>query len=721
MVDFVPFPGMASTDNNTQYPANQIMITGGGGTVTASGSMVAVPATNQIGVGTTNPLGPFDVNVSASFRQGFTTQNAAVVSSLVSNGTITTAGFQTSGTAIVNALVSNIFGRFGQNVAVNSTNASTLSNNGAMVVAGGVGIGGNLNIGGTISTFTGALGIGTSAGVGVATTPVSANLYVWGNLVVNNTATTTSGVIFSDGTRQTTASTSTPAYGLPGTVQFAGTGNTFLGDSTNFWWDNSNKRLGIGTGSPQNLISVYGTDWVLFNTRPGNAARQEIIVGNVTTFGAVLGYDPSISQSIGYLRRGDSAATSPAISWAYVSSNYRVGINAITQPQNTMDINGQVAIGNNYSGANIMANTNGLSVQGQVGIGTFTPFTQIDILANNSTSGTPSHVMLRNGTGSQTVTGYQFGGVVLATDRTDNLGNRVWNSSNNSFYYNNDGINTGTAGTANFLNNTTFMRTTGNLVTFPGNVAIGTTSTTGLGQFVVVRPSLKANGQAVWIDATDNSGTIKDNVGMLLNDGSSGASGGNSIIFRQTNGASPRRFAGIWGITNASGAGGYLNFGASNADNDTTGPTAYMVLNAGNGTSGNLAVTGNITATLEITAYFSDLRLKDNIKVITNALDRVMSINGVTYNPNELAEQLTGESRTNLKVGVIAQEVEAVMPQVIKAAPFDITPEGHSRSGDNYKTVQYDKLVPLLIQAIKEQQAKIDDLEARLTFLELDP
>ena len=204
MVDFVPFPGMASTDNNTQYPANQIMITGNSGTVTASGSMVAVPGTNQIGVGTTAPLGPFDVNVSASFRQGLTTQNAAVVSSLVSNSGIQSAGtayfgniysngfIQTAGTETANAFVANLFGRFGANLQVIGTNASVNSTTGAFTNSGGAGISGNLNVGGTVSTFTGAVGVGTASGVGITTTSNSANLWVYGNLVLANTATTSS-------------------------------------------------------------------------------------------------------------------------------------------------------------------------------------------------------------------------------------------------------------------------------------------------------------------------------------------------------------------------------------------------------------------------------------------------------------------------------------------------------------------------------------------------
>jgi hypothetical protein len=61
------------------------------------------------------------------------------------------------------------------------------------------------------------------------------------------------------------------------------------------------------------------------------------------------------------------------------------------------------------------------------------------------------------------------------------------------------------------------------------------------------------------------------------------------------------------------------------------------------------------------------------------------------------------------------------MPQVIRSAPFDIGTDGHSISGANYMTIQYDKLVPLLVQAIKEQQAQIEKLEHRISFLELDP
>jgi hypothetical protein len=123
-----------------------------------------------------------------------------------------------------------------------------------------------------------------------------------------------------------------------------------------------------------------------------------------------------------------------------------------------------------------------------------------------------------------------------------------------------------------------------------------------------------------------------------------------------------------------------------------------------------LHVVGQIIATSEITAYYSDRRLKENVKPIDNAIEKVLSLNGITYTPNELAESFGFERNTDV-VGLFADEVEAVLPQAVKLAPFDQTAEGVSKSGENYKTVQYEKVVPLLIEAIKEQQERIAQLE----------
>ena len=113
-------------------------------------------------------------------------------------------------------------------------------------------------------------------------------------------------------------------------------------------------------------------------------------------------------------------------------------------------------------------------------------------------------------------------------------------------------------------------------------------------------------------------------------------------------------------------------------------------------------VTGELEVTGDITALTSDIRLKTNIEQIDNALDRVCQISGFTYEHNELAKLKcdidTGEQRY---VGVSAQDVQQVLPEAVKRAP----------SNNDYLTVQYEKLVPLLIEAIKELKNEIDELK----------
>jgi hypothetical protein len=87
----------------------------------------------------------------------------------------------------------------------------------------------------------------------------------------------------------------------------------------------------------------------------------------------------------------------------------------------------------------------------------------------------------------------------------------------------------------------------------------------------------------------------------------------------------------------------------------------------------------------------------------------VLSLNGITYTPNELAESF-GYDRNVKLVGLFADEVEAILPEATRPAPFDQDENGNSKSGENYKTIQYEKLVPLLIEAIKEQQQQIAQL-----------
>jgi len=111
--------------------------------------------------------------------------------------------------------------------------------------------------------------------------------------------------------------------------------------------------------------------------------------------------------------------------------------------------------------------------------------------------------------------------------------------------------------------------------------------------------------------------------------------------------------------------------------------------------------TGEIRATNNVTAYYSDDRLKTRIGLIENALDKLKTLDGFYYHANEIAVALGYEVKQ--EVGVSAQQVKEIMPEVVAPAPID----------ENYLTVRYERLVPLLIQAIKELDAKVNELKAK--------
>ena len=124
------------------------------------------------------------------------------------------------------------------------------------------------------------------------------------------------------------------------------------------------------------------------------------------------------------------------------------------------------------------------------------------------------------------------------------------------------------------------------------------------------------------------------------------------------------------------------------------------------------ATDGRIDASNDIVAYSSDRRLKTNIHIIENPLEKINKLTGFTYNWNEKAKELANYDTKEKLVGVFAQEVQETLPEAVKLAPFDNDGNNKSISGENYLTVQYEKIVPLLIEAIKEQQKQIDELKA---------
>lgn len=129
--------------------------------------------------------------------------------------------------------------------------------------------------------------------------------------------------------------------------------------------------------------------------------------------------------------------------------------------------------------------------------------------------------------------------------------------------------------------------------------------------------------------------------------------------------------------------------------------------NVGIGTNNpttRLFVNGDITA--NSISGTSDIRYKTNIRTLENALDKVKALRGVYFNWDQKSFPDKNFS-DNTELGFIAQEVEKVLPEVVSK---DKTTEG-------YRSVKYDKVVALLVEAIKEQQKQIDSLRSEVNRL----
>lgn len=117
---------------------------------------------------------------------------------------------------------------------------------------------------------------------------------------------------------------------------------------------------------------------------------------------------------------------------------------------------------------------------------------------------------------------------------------------------------------------------------------------------------------------------------------------------------------------------------------------------------GDLHVDGDVIA---FSTTVSDARLKDDVETIENATDKVKQLRGVEYTWNK------GSRKGQREIGVIAQEVEAVVPEVVHDKKLPLVDD------ETYKTVDYEKLVALLIESNKELAARVETLEAKLDGL----
>jgi hypothetical protein len=263
------------------------------------------------------------------------------------------------------------------------------------------------------------------------------------------------------------------------------------------------------------------------------------------------------------------------------------------------------------------------------------------------------------------------------------------------------GGNLNVGGNANFTGDSVFdgnQTVDGNL-TVRGNTSLGNEST----DTTIIRGSLTANNNLT----VNGNTTLGDGLSDTTNiTGSLNANSNVYVAGITTLGDSSSDTTNITGsliVTNNLNVSGVTTLGNALTDstiiNGTLSVTSNLSVN-GNTTLGNAStdtttVNGNLYVTQDIYAFYtaSDKNWKDNVVPIQNALDKVISISGNTFDWNEKAPQ------SGKDVGVIAQEIQKILPEAV------------SEREDGHLSVSYQKLVPLLVEAIKELKQEIDDLK----------
>ena len=241
-----------------------------------------------------------------------------------------------------------------------------------------------------------------------------------------------------------------------------------------------------------------------------------------------------------------------------------------------------------------------------------------------------------------------------------------------------------------------------------GNFSAGTITATLNGNASTATSATSATSATTATTATQVSNSLTCAVSGTGLSGSATFNGASAQTFTVTSNASSSNGASTLVARDASG-----NFSAgtitANLTGNASGSAATFTSTTQNsqfyslgvGTAGS-GTSGEIRATNNVTAYYSDERLKTKTGNIENALEKVKQIETMYYHANETAVAL-GYDASIQEVGVTAQSVQRVMPQTVAPAPID----------DKYLTVRYERLVPLLIEAIKELEAQVAELKAK--------
>ena len=436
-------------------------------------------------------------------------------------------------------------------------------------------------------------------------------------------------------------------------------------------------------------------------------------------------------NNAGIVNTGAGGATGGASGSGIVIIRYRVNETALGNPSMELirgtlgDTNTDYKIGNYGGDFKVMSSLSGndsemivINSTGNVGIGTTNPTSKLQV------NGTINGTLSGDGVGITGLTTSQISGLDTALSGkqatiNSTAGQIIIGNGNGSTTTNTNLTFTGSTLTATNISGNGSGITSlnaGNVSTGTLAVARGGTGVTAFNANQILVGSLTQSGNLTW---DGSSLYVNGYVNCTTYLRPSAGNGNNGIIFPADPGGGSGDVAFIKYYART-GESCTLEIASTNDADDhillsTTGGVGIGVIPAS-----KLHVSGDILATGNITAYYSDERLKTKISNIKDPLEIINKLNGFYYTPNDLARK-NGIKNTDIEIGLSAQEVQKVLPEIVKIAPFDSERNKDgvivSKSGENYLTMSYERLVPVFVEAIKVLERKNIELSREIAMI----
>ena len=496
--------------------------------------------------------------------------------------------------------------------------------------------------------------------------------------------------------------------GTSGQVAFWNGTSSITGES-NLFWDSTNDRLGIGTASPQSILEISQASPIFRIQASDTATLHGIEFRQGAGLDAFIKSLPSAGEfriasgrSSGW--GGTTTFYTDTFERMRISSSGFVGIGTTTPNQRLTLVNGTFQIGGDSTfsgnieigrvgGDNMVFATGGsekmrITSVGNVGIGTTSPSKRLEVWEDNISTTTTAGLKITNfSTTTDTRSGIVF-------QNYDNNAAAIWSRRTGS-----------TAGELIFGTNSATGIAESNItekmrITSAGNVGIGTTSPTtkldiaGTGDVVGTIRTNNVNGVALlttindlgntteigtWGSTRGGFGAIQPNNGYIYS-GVDFSIGSNTLIKFGTGASNIERMR----ITSA----GNVGIG-------TTSPSFQLQLS-----NDSAAKPGSPLWTVS-----SDIRIKKNVRPYTDGIEKLMQVNPVYYDYNGKA----GFSITKDNVGIIAQEMQEVLPNTIKTFKAKLNEEDEEET--ELLSFNANELIYVLINSVKELKAEIEILK----------